>query len=80
MNYKDWTVYIFDFVNIIEFVKRMEEGRDYLSTPNMAFNNNGNIVLNKVFISFSYYVAIFRIKLHHIAYSVCLFTGDEGRT
>lgn len=39
--------------SIIELVKRMEEGKDYLSTPNMAFNIKGNIVLNNVLPPFS---------------------------
>jgi anaerobic magnesium-protoporphyrin IX monomethyl ester cyclase len=33
---------------VIELVKRMESGGDYLNTPNMAFTVNGSIVLNKV--------------------------------
>jgi anaerobic magnesium-protoporphyrin IX monomethyl ester cyclase len=38
---------------VVELVKRMESGEDYLSTPNMAFNINGSIILNKVLPPFS---------------------------
>lgn len=38
---------------VIELVKRMESGGDYLNTPNMAFNIDGSVVLNKVLPPFS---------------------------
>lgn len=38
---------------VVELVKRMESGEDYLSTPNMAFNISGSIILNKVLPPFS---------------------------
>src|SRR4030066_1171195 len=33
---------------IIELVKRMEEGEDYLKTPNMAFSLNGKMSKNEI--------------------------------
>lgn len=38
---------------VVELIKRMEEGGDYLNTPNMAFTINGSTVLNKVLPPFS---------------------------
>jgi radical SAM superfamily enzyme YgiQ (UPF0313 family) len=38
---------------VIELVKRMESGGDYLNTPNMAFNIDGSVVLNNVLPPFS---------------------------
>lgn len=38
---------------VVELIKRMEEGGNYLNTPNMAFTINGSAVLNKVLSPFS---------------------------
>jgi radical SAM superfamily enzyme YgiQ (UPF0313 family) len=32
---------------VVEFVDRIENGRDYTSTPNMAFNQNGERIINE---------------------------------
>jgi len=38
---------------VIELLRRMEEGGDYLTTPNMAFRKNGTHVVNEILPPFS---------------------------
>ena len=38
---------------VVDFVNKMEEGVDYINTPNMAFNDRGSYVVNKVLPPFS---------------------------
>ncbi len=53
LRYADGVCYSEGDQVVVDFVNKFESGKDYLNTPNMAFNVNGTQVINDVLPAFS---------------------------